>query len=307
MKLATGLSLLLAATMATVVDGQLFKRFKKLNPSKLTVPLAKKTPAELVQAVTEKAKEVVPKDLEGEIHDALNGSSVEDIQHKAVEKIGDAFQDITGKSNVSEAVESTKPQQDQLAKVLSRAGVALQKGADAIANASSSGVEDGLKDASAQAFDKSDFAGVKDALEKASPEEVASELRKATPEVAEALNRTTQQLAEQLKQASPKAVGLVNRTGNKLAEAIAPKRVPEDPAEGDLDDDFVFGQRGWVGLSVVLLLVLAVVAGYLVSLRFKTSQRTPVLLSDALDTTRGSTRDDRTVQLTTQEPFFSRM
>lgn len=301
MKLAMGLLPLLVLALAAVADAQLFKHIKHFDPSKVKVPLAKKTPAEIVKDV----EAAVPKDLTGKIQDALNASSAETVKDAAVDKIGEAFQDITGKSNVSQAVDSTKSQQKELAEAMAKAGAALQRTADVIGNASSSDVQSSLKGAGSQAADSSDLASVKDALGKASKQDVADELRKVTPEAAGAVDRTSQQVSEKLREASPKAVALVNRTGNKVAEAISPKHIPDSE---DIDPfDSALGGRGWVGLAGVVVLLLTAGAAYLVSLRFKRSQRSPVLLSDALDTAQpvSGSRGRNTVQMTTQEPFFS--
>merc|ERR1719336_811881 len=103
-------------------------------------------------------------------------------------------------------------------------------------------------------------------VEKRSPDEIASELRKATPQVAWSLNQTSFHLAEQLADLGAQAAALVNRTGHRLAESIAgTDRVGFDLLPGLKSSGRIAGAA--FSLFLMVLLLCGVCMGTLVKSR----------------------------------------
>jgi len=266
--------------------GQLLKQLGHITPAKLTAPLASKSPAQIAEAIKDKATSAA--------------SKLEDLAASAPK-------------NVSEAIDAVSPQKQNVEHALEAAGSALQKGANAVANAKKGDVQGKLKD-SAESLTGGASSKVEDAVKSMKPDDVASALRGATPKVANTLNRTSQHIAETLKNKSPELVGKITSQGMKVADSISPGSAGSGAAGGagaadgtDLTGQGVLQDKGFsTPVAAIALLILAAGSGYVVFQRFKgQSQRSPVLLSEALEVVRtGPSRSHPGMQ-TAQEPFFT--
>jgi len=111
-----------------------------------------------------------------------------------------------------------------------------------------------------------------------SPEDTASELRKATPKAVEALNTTSSQLADGAEHVGSQAAALVNRTSHKLADSISEPTKSSSDLPGLKSSGRAIGTASCLAFMGIML--CCAVTGTRV--RNSMSARRPVLLQDTL-------------------------
>mmetsp|Transcript_146153 Transcript_146153/g.467030 ORF Transcript_146153/g.467030 Transcript_146153/m.467030 type:complete len:283 (+) Transcript_146153:102-950(+) len=253
---------LLLGVAATGCSGQGFlKHLPKIEPPKIT------SPAQLAEAAAKQAAKVANDGQESVVAAAAAPASAAQA----------------GK----DALDRSKPQ-EQVAKALEAAGDALKHASDNVAAANISDVSSALSNVGDSATPQGEkMSDIIEAAQKSSKQEVADTIRESAPKVSGLVDQTGHKVAETVQKEVPKAAALVDRTASHIADAVGG---PVKPAEINLPSlEEIFGQRSFAPMLGLMFLVMTALGGYFVAKQFKTSARSPMLLSDTLD---GTARTD---------------
>jgi len=274
--------LVLAAPAQVDAGGFLSGLKKKVDPSKVTIPVAipdPKSPSELVKAVEEKAANAHPEKLVGvtkaQAEALVDPATVEALTDPA--KVEAWVDPATVEEHAKQAKEIASQEvggaQAKLAEALHGAGTALQETSSKVADADASEVREAATRVGHDVAEEAaarvghDVAGEAatsveklGSAEKPTAEEVASALRAATPKAVKVVNNTAAKAMGDVKKQLPKAAGLVDSTGNKIANRLDPNGPPRDEGHENVMETQFGGKGLQLGLG---LLACAFVSGLL--------------------------------------------